>query len=443
MEQEPFDVFLSFKNTDASGAATVDSQIARECYDFLTSRGLRVFCSLVTLEETGTASYTRAIDDALDQVNVLVAIGTSRENLDSNWVRYEWDSFFNDVRAGIKPDGRVFVYLQGIGPNELPRALRHNQVIQNGPGQLEKLYRFIAKEGAVPAAPVRQIQEVGRADDDVDEVDAATREAGGLLAKGERRLAVTKVSELVKRLRARKDPAGEVRARVALANLLAEIPGELGAAIDVARRAEQIAKFAGLASSATDCARTIEALNGRALAARHTARTDWISAILEQDRVNQSKLGYQTSDHGSPANDLVRQLRRLEGAWEWVSEDSKFPVDAYARMIGGRLWMPYSYGEPRQLASMFYGFRPGASGWISEFRWFDASTRGIAVWKFSDADHIDGQWWLAGQVLSQIAGGLPQAQGTRFLPVRANSKPTPRWAEGVFEELTLQLTSRQ
>ena len=82
------------------------------------------------LEAMGAAEYKGTIDDALDEAAVLVAVGTSPENLNSRWVRYEWDSFFNDVISGIKPEGKVFSLISSFEPAQLPRALRQTQLIK-------------------------------------------------------------------------------------------------------------------------------------------------------------------------------------------------------------------------------------------------------------------------------------------------------------------------
>jgi TIR domain len=84
-----YDVFISFKNLDEKGVATSDAQLANEVYNFLTSKGLRVFISTVTLESLGVSNYKKAIDDALDAASIMVAVGTTTENLNSEWVRYE------------------------------------------------------------------------------------------------------------------------------------------------------------------------------------------------------------------------------------------------------------------------------------------------------------------------------------------------------------------
>ena len=59
---------------------------------------------------------------------------------------------FNDILSGVKPDGRVFVYVEGCEPRSLPRALRQSQVFARADGGLEKLANFVAN--ALPPARV-------------------------------------------------------------------------------------------------------------------------------------------------------------------------------------------------------------------------------------------------------------------------------------------------
>ena len=43
-------------------------------------------------------------------------MGTSDDNLDSQWVRYEWDSFFNDISSVMKTI--TCRYLPPVGPRD-------------------------------------------------------------------------------------------------------------------------------------------------------------------------------------------------------------------------------------------------------------------------------------------------------------------------------------
>jgi len=81
-----YDVFISFKNLDEKGVPTPDAELANEVYNFLTSKGLSIFISTVTLESLGVSNYKKAIDEALDAASIMIAVGTSTENLNSEWV---------------------------------------------------------------------------------------------------------------------------------------------------------------------------------------------------------------------------------------------------------------------------------------------------------------------------------------------------------------------
>ncbi len=129
MVMAPYQVFVSFKNLDGHGNPTPDSVLAATVSGFLASHGLRVFFSNQSLEKLGTAAYKKAIDDALDACSVLVAVGTSANNLQSPWVQYEWDSFYNDLLSGLWPHKRLFSYVKDIVPRDPPRSLRQNQSI--------------------------------------------------------------------------------------------------------------------------------------------------------------------------------------------------------------------------------------------------------------------------------------------------------------------------
>jgi len=149
-----YDIFISFKNLDKNGEPTHDSVLAREVFDRLSACNFKVFFSPVSLEKLGVSAYKAAIDAALDSSSILVAVGTSPENLNARWVRHEWDSFHNDILDGVKPEGKIFVYVTGCVPNLLPRTLRQSQVFFKNEGGLEKLVKFITNSLPNPNSSV-------------------------------------------------------------------------------------------------------------------------------------------------------------------------------------------------------------------------------------------------------------------------------------------------
>lgn len=152
-----YDVFIAFKNLNEDGTPTRDSILAQGIFDLLSKRGLTVFSSNITLEQLGVAAFQKTIDDALDSARILVAVGTSSKNLDSEWVRYEWSGFVNDILSGLKRDGRVFTYVENMKTNGLPRGLRQTQVITHGQGSDERLYNFVANALGISQGPTRKL----------------------------------------------------------------------------------------------------------------------------------------------------------------------------------------------------------------------------------------------------------------------------------------------
>lgn len=135
-------VFLSYKNTDAEGKITQDAILAENLYEELSQRGIKAFYSSQSIKRLGEAHYKIAIDKALDEALVLVAVGTSTENLNSNWVNYEWDSFYGDILSGRK-DGQVLSFIDGMKATDLPRTLRRCQSFNKAESSVEDVCDFI------------------------------------------------------------------------------------------------------------------------------------------------------------------------------------------------------------------------------------------------------------------------------------------------------------
>lgn len=122
-----FDIFISYKATDSSGNPTEDSDIAKRLYLELTGLGLKVFYSAESLEAIGKSQYKSVIDKALDQAKVMIVVLTNPDYAESQWVKYEWDSFYNDYLSGIKSTANLFTLLKEVNIVNLPRTLRNMQ----------------------------------------------------------------------------------------------------------------------------------------------------------------------------------------------------------------------------------------------------------------------------------------------------------------------------
>ena len=101
-KEEPYDVFISYKETDENGDRTLDSVIAQDIYRELTDEGYRVFFSRISLESKLGTEYEPYIFAALNSAKVMIVVGTDYENFDAVWVKNEWSRFLKLIVSGQK-----------------------------------------------------------------------------------------------------------------------------------------------------------------------------------------------------------------------------------------------------------------------------------------------------------------------------------------------------
>lgn len=94
-KEKPFDIFISYKETYMNGTRTRDSIAAQDLYDKLTSEGYKVFFSRITLEDKAGTEYEPYIYAALASSKVMITVCSSRENIESVWVKNEWSRFLS------------------------------------------------------------------------------------------------------------------------------------------------------------------------------------------------------------------------------------------------------------------------------------------------------------------------------------------------------------
>ena len=91
--EQPYDVFICFKEQDANGQRTRDSVLAQEIYEQLTAKGLRVFFSRISLRAVAGQNYEPYIFAALQNARVMIVVGTQLDYLTAPWVRNEWSRY--------------------------------------------------------------------------------------------------------------------------------------------------------------------------------------------------------------------------------------------------------------------------------------------------------------------------------------------------------------
>ncbi len=96
--EEPFDVFICYKETDENGKRTIDSAITNDIYYQLVQEGFKVFYAPITLEDKLGHEYEPYIFAALNSAKVMLVVGTKPEYFDSVWVRNEWSRFLKSIK---------------------------------------------------------------------------------------------------------------------------------------------------------------------------------------------------------------------------------------------------------------------------------------------------------------------------------------------------------
>ena len=92
-KEEPYDIFICYKETDENGERTLDSVLAQDVYDELINKGYRVFFSRITLEDKLGVEYEPYIFAALNSAKIMLAFGTSYDYYNAVWVKNEWSRF--------------------------------------------------------------------------------------------------------------------------------------------------------------------------------------------------------------------------------------------------------------------------------------------------------------------------------------------------------------
>ncbi len=119
--EEPFDVFICYKESENDGTRTRDSLMAQEIYYQLTEQGRRVFFSRITLEDKAGTEYEPYIFAALNSAKVMIVVTTSAEHVNAVWVKNEWSRFLSLMR---KDRSKLLLpCYRDMDPYDLPEAL--------------------------------------------------------------------------------------------------------------------------------------------------------------------------------------------------------------------------------------------------------------------------------------------------------------------------------
>ncbi len=144
-KEEPFDVFVCYKETDSNGRRTQDSVLANDLYHQLKQEGFKVFFSRITLEDKLGSAYEPYIFAALNSAKVMVVLGTKPEYLNAVWVKNEWSRYLALVKQSNGKKILIPAY-RDMDPYDLPEEFSHLQAQDMSKlGFMQDLIRGIKK----------------------------------------------------------------------------------------------------------------------------------------------------------------------------------------------------------------------------------------------------------------------------------------------------------
>jgi TolA-binding protein len=120
-QEEPYDVFICYKETTDAGTRSRDSVLAQDIYYSLTKEGYKVFFSRITLESKLGQQYEPYIFAALQSAKVMLVIGTKPEHFQAVWVKNEWSRYLSLMK---KDRSKLLIpSYQGMDPYDLPQEM--------------------------------------------------------------------------------------------------------------------------------------------------------------------------------------------------------------------------------------------------------------------------------------------------------------------------------
>lgn len=143
-KEQPYDIFICYKETDENGQRTLDSVLAQEVYDALTGKGYRVFFARITLEDKLGQEYEPYIFVALNSAKIMLAFGTDYEYFNAVWVKNEWSRF---LKLMVKDKSKHLIpCYKGLDAYDMPKEFLKLQAQDLGKmGAIQDILRGVEK----------------------------------------------------------------------------------------------------------------------------------------------------------------------------------------------------------------------------------------------------------------------------------------------------------
>lgn len=143
-KEEPYDIFICYKEADEEGKRTADSVLAQDIYTELDKEGYKVFFSRITLEDKLGEEYEPYIFSALNSAKIMLAIGTDPAYYNAVWIQNEWRRFLEIM--GKDSSKKIIPCYRGMDFYDIPEEFHNFQGQDMGKlGFLQDLLRGIKK----------------------------------------------------------------------------------------------------------------------------------------------------------------------------------------------------------------------------------------------------------------------------------------------------------
>ncbi len=181
-KEEPYDIFICYKETDEYNNRTIDSVIAQDVYNALTEKGYRVFFSRISLEDKLGQEYEPYIFAALNSAKVMLVLGTKYDYFNAVWVKNEWSRYLQLIAKGDKKT--LIPCYRDIDAYDMPREFIHLQSQDIAKvGAVQDLVRGIEK--IIPRQKTTTIIQESKAGGSSINTEALLRRANIFLEDGD------------------------------------------------------------------------------------------------------------------------------------------------------------------------------------------------------------------------------------------------------------------
>ena len=99
MSDNPYQIFLSFKDRDENGNRTKSSRFSEKLFHSLTERGYKVFYAPSVLNGMVGQEIAPTIEHALESSKLQILVFSNADEVNSEWMKYEWKYFLRNKKT--------------------------------------------------------------------------------------------------------------------------------------------------------------------------------------------------------------------------------------------------------------------------------------------------------------------------------------------------------